>query len=102
MDSLEFSAAYYEWKTKVSPPFFKEGWLRPPFSLMVLSLCGDGVVKTESGWYFHHLPQIHGKKIPVYQNGSHGFGYSSSTRRRIFQFTNDNQLQKINYGLEKF
>jgi len=75
MDSLEFSAAYYEWKTKVSPPFFKEGWLRPPFSLMVLSLCGDGVVKTESGWYFHHLPQIHGKKIPVYQNGSHGFGY---------------------------
>jgi len=28
---------------------------------MVLSLCGDGVVKTESGWYFHHLPQIHVK-----------------------------------------
>jgi hypothetical protein len=28
----------------------QEGWIRPQFSLMALSVSGDGVVKTKSGW----------------------------------------------------
>jgi hypothetical protein len=44
------------------PSSFEEGRIRPQFCLMALSLCGDGVVTAESGWYFHHLPQIHENK----------------------------------------
>jgi hypothetical protein len=32
------------------PSLFKEGCIRPQFSLMALFACGDGVVKAKSGW----------------------------------------------------
>jgi hypothetical protein len=48
MNNFEHSAANSKWKAKVSPPFFKEGWLRPQFCQMALYLPGDGVVESES------------------------------------------------------
>jgi len=41
------------------PSLFKEGWIRPQFCRIALTLRGDGVVIAKSGWHFHHLPQIH-------------------------------------------
>ena len=38
------------------PSWIQEGWIRPQFSLVVLSACGDGVVSLISS---NHLPQIH-------------------------------------------
>jgi hypothetical protein len=38
------------------PSLFEEGWIRPQFSLMPFSACGDGVVRVIT---FYHLPQIH-------------------------------------------
>jgi len=70
------------------PSFFKEGWLRPQFCHVALSLRGDGVVNTESGRYFNHLPQIHEKRrFSRILDWLTWIWVLLLSRRRIVQFT---------------
>jgi hypothetical protein len=39
-----------KWKNERFPSWIQEGWIRPQFSFMRLTTCGDGVVKAKSEW----------------------------------------------------
>ena len=93
-DGVHSRPAKKLWNTSF-PSFFKEGWLRPLFCLMGLSLCGDGVVEAESGWHFHHLPQIHENRwLFMISDWFTWIWVLLLSRRRIFQLSKANKLQK--------